>query len=138
MAKMITGRYRTERQCRFWSNSNKEGYCLAPTCVETLDGLEHLLFTCPALQSDRQKLMQVFSSKAEAFPELSVIMNRVWGSKTEQKLNFCLDPSSDPEIIILAQSYCQPFLDTIFYLTRTYIYTLHRRKLFSLGHLPTK
>ena len=31
LARMVSGRYRTERMCRFWSN-NRSGHCLAETC----------------------------------------------------------------------------------------------------------
>jgi hypothetical protein len=53
-AKMLSGRYRTERLMRFWSK-NKEGLCLLPSCSELhlQEDLEHILVHC------RPKLLQV-------------------------------------------------------------------------------
>ena len=47
LAKMISGRYRTESLCRFWS-VNPEGFCLASTCYQDIGNLEHLLLYCQA------------------------------------------------------------------------------------------
>ena len=46
LAKMISGRYRTEMMCRFWSQ-NRNGVCLFGTCKEVCEDLEHMLVVCP-------------------------------------------------------------------------------------------
>ena len=50
LARMISGRYRTESLCRFWTE-NREGFCLANTCHQVVGSLEHLLLDCPALST---------------------------------------------------------------------------------------
>ena len=55
LARMISGRYRTDMLCRFWS-SNRLGHCEAETCVGIEGDLEHLLITCPALHPTRVQL----------------------------------------------------------------------------------
>ena len=49
---------------------------------------------------------------------------------------FVLDPGVFPDVIILGQTYGRPFLDHIFYLTRTYAFYLHRQRLIKLGRWP--
>ena len=44
----LTGRYRTERLCRFWSN-NRGGFCLLNMCknIGISETLEHVVLYCP-------------------------------------------------------------------------------------------
>ena len=58
LARMISGRYRTDSLCRFWSD-NRQGYCLAETCDQLVGDLEHMLLHCPALHQARQNLQQM-------------------------------------------------------------------------------
>ena len=62
LARMVSGRYRCETMCRFWS-SNKKGFCLAPTCHEVPGDLEHLLTSCPALEHTRHQLHSLWCRK---------------------------------------------------------------------------
>ena len=41
-----------------------------------------------------------------------------------------------PEIICLYQTYGMPVLDIVYYMTRTYVYGLHRKKLILTGKWP--
>ena len=68
-AKMLSGRHRTEELARFWS-SNKEGFCLATECHETVENLEHILVKCPALEENRQRVRSVLLAKAASSPFL--------------------------------------------------------------------
>ena len=52
LARMVSGRYRSEMMCRFWS-SNSRGHCLTATCIQVPGTLEHLLVSCPALEHTR-------------------------------------------------------------------------------------
>ena len=67
LARMISGRYRTESLCRFWSD-NRQGYCLADTCYNVVGDLEHLLVHCPALEAERNELKKKWFTKAEVLP----------------------------------------------------------------------
>ena len=46
----ISGRYRTEELCRFWSQ-NKEGFCLLDSCkdLHVSENIEHVLLRCDGL-----------------------------------------------------------------------------------------
>ena len=53
-AKMLSGRYRTEKLCSHWSN-NKSGYCLSG-CSSQVEDLSHILLDCPSLSKTRNTL----------------------------------------------------------------------------------
>ena len=126
-ARMINGRYRTESVTWHWSG-NKEGFCMAPTCRKTLGDLTHLLLLCPALESERRKLQQLWIQKASPFPELKLLLTQLGDKSLHEQMSFILDPSSNPIVVSLTQVYGQPILDTIFFLVRTYTYTIHMKK----------
>ena len=53
----LTGRYRSERLCRFWL-SNRHGYCLLPACIpeNIYEDIEHILLRCSGLTDERRRL----------------------------------------------------------------------------------
>ena len=76
LSRMISGRYRTERLARFWSE-NRTGYCQAYACEEIVGDLPHLLLHCPALQPQRDSLYRKGSCiprSAQSGPESSVLL----------------------------------------------------------------
>ena len=135
LVRMISGRYRTESLCRFWSD-NRQGYCLAESCHQIIGDLGHLLIHCPALDIVRNSLHQMWLSRAAVIPPLQALITRVLVSPPSTKLIFILDPSSLPEIISLYQVYGMFILDIVFYMVRTFAYGLHRKKLILLGKWP--
>ena len=58
---MKSGRYQTSRLSRHWSPGNHEGFCLAPTCSETPESLDHLLIHCPFYSETREKLARLWT-----------------------------------------------------------------------------
>ena len=62
LARMISGRYRTEMMSRFWT-ANSSGFCLAATCHQEQGTLEHLLISCPALEHTRHGLHSLWCRK---------------------------------------------------------------------------
>ena len=71
-AKMLSGRYKTEKLCRHWSKNNK-GICLAPTCseLEVFEDLPHILAKCKALSKTRLSLVSFTVNQTSQFsPEL--------------------------------------------------------------------
>ena len=135
VAKMISGRYRTEQLCRYWS-TNRSGHCLASTCQFVLGDLEHLLVHCPALQPTRSRLRNLWKVKAEQYSSLSSLMERVLDSPPKTQVQFILDPCGFPEIITLGQEFGNELLSQVFYLTRTYAFYLHKQKLVLTGMWP--
>lgn len=133
LGRMISGRYRTESLCRHWSQTNKNGFCLATTCHEVVEDLEHLLILCPALQETRDGIFRMWLNKTSHLPELQTLLRNLIRSNPEEKISFILDPMSRPELICLHQNIGQKLLDLVFYLTRTLVYYIHRQKMMSLG-----
>lgn len=132
---MISGRYRTEMLCRFWS-TNKNGYCEADTCVQVQGDLEHLLVSCPALHKDRMRVFNLWLQKTACLPPLQDLMHRMISASKEEKVKFVLNPSTNPEMIVLVQLYGEPLLRHVMYLTRTFAFSMHRKKLILTGRWP--
>ena len=68
-AKMLSGRYRTERLCRHWSE-NRSGICLIDTCkgLKISEDLRHILADCPGLEHARRNLRTFTSKKCSNLP----------------------------------------------------------------------
>ena len=73
LAKFVSGRYRTDMLCRHWSK-NRNGFCRAPSCTSTPGTIEHILATCPALSTTRERLYQMWLDKSVMFPTLHSTM----------------------------------------------------------------
>ena len=89
LARMISGRYRTEMLCRFWSD-NRHGYCLAPTCHQVSGDLEHLLICCPALEHTRHRLHSLWCLKTADCLPLQALILQVLGSDPSLQVKFIL------------------------------------------------
>ena len=137
LAKMMSGRYRTEYLSRHWS-SNKQGYCLADTCTEVVGDLEHLLIACPALTSIRDKLWIMFLTRTTQFPPLYNFILSILNSPPSVKMQFLLDPLAFSELNYFWELYGQLVIGHVYYLVRTFAYNMHRRKQSLLGLWPTK
>ena len=61
-AKMLSGRYRTDRLMRHWSKSNPHGLCRLPGCSGEQGTLHHILLSCPALAEARGKCIAHWSA----------------------------------------------------------------------------
>ena len=87
LARMVSGRYRTEMLCRFWS-TNRTGHCSSPTCDQVDGDLEHLLIVYPALDHIRHRLHSLWCLKTVDCPPLhaqSCVENsRVFTKNTAQ------------------------------------------------------
>ena len=132
LARMISGRFRSEYLTRHWS-TNKQGFCLAETCVEVLGDLEHLLIHCPALSVVRARLWDMFFSNSVQFPALYSFLLCLEKSDPTTQIQFILDPSAFPDIAEMWDLFGQQVIDHIYYLTRTYAYYLFRQKQIFLG-----
>ena len=132
LARMMSGRYRTESLSRFWT-ANKHGYCLLEGCKEEIGDLEHLLVHCPGLQAVRSNLEQMWLARSALIPPLHAHIKNVLNSSPATKMTFILDCAADPEIVSLSQAHGMAVLDTALYITRTYTYFMHRQKLILTG-----
>ena len=136
VAKMISGRYRSEDLCKHWSSSNKLGHCLAPTCSGVTGDLEHMLVACPALQEVRARLTKLWLDRSTQSPALHQLIKMVLASPTLVQVQFILDPTVFDGIKMLIELYDFPIIEHVLYLTRTYAYYIHREKMIMLGRWP--
>ena len=130
----LSGRYRTEKLCRFWSN-NPNGYCLGPLCRErsVVEDEEHILLQCRSLATTRQNLLEFTMSYARLYPFISETLLRLTNPNHPQFTQFIIDCSVIPEVIALTQTFGQIVLNHLFKVTRTWCYSLHRDRLKFLG-----
>ena len=128
--RMLSGRYRTEQMARHWS-SNKEGYCKGTMCSQICETLEHILLWCPSYSSTRVKLVSLWHSTA--IPLVSSLVTSILNGPSLSIMQFLLDASSHPQVIRLTQNFGSEVLKTIFHLTRTWCYAVHRHRAILLG-----
>ena len=94
----------------------------------------HILVTCPSLSTKRKGLQDFFASYVMANSHLKSTVNAFLSSSDPSfQTQFLLDCSVVPEVIRLRQSYGCSILYGLFYLTRTWCYSLHRERLRQLG-----
>ena len=134
VSKMISGRYRSDDLCKYWSLSNKLGHCLAPTCqgAGVVGDLEHILVECPALHETRERLKQLWLDRSKQSPAFYQMINMVLSSPPSVQVQFILDPTVFDGTAMLAEIYGYPFLSHVHYLTKTYAYYLHHQRLIVL------
>ena len=125
LAKMASGRYRTEMLTRYWSN-NRGGYCRAPSCVSTPGTLEHLLAACPALSQTREKLYQMWLEQTVMFPSLHAAILKVLESPADIVVQFVLEPLAFKDILSDFKSHGIQYAHQLSYLTRTFAFNMHR------------
>jgi hypothetical protein len=128
VAKMVSGRYRSDYLCRHWTPSNRSGFCLADTCHGVEGDLVHMLIICPALQPTRDRLVKFWRDKTLPHPALAKIMSEVLSSPPQCQTHFILDPCLVPAILALCNQHGKELFDHVFYLTRTFAYYMHRAK----------
>ena len=125
LARMVSGRYRSEMLCRHWS-SNRAGYCRAPSCNQVPGTLEHLLVTCPALNAVRERLYTMWLERTVMFPALHSTIRDVLGSDENTIAQFILEPLAFPQLSKCFKFYGQRFIDQLSYITRTFSFYIHR------------
>ena len=136
VAKMISGRYRSEDLCKHWTPSNRNGFCLADTCTEVRGDLTHILVECKALNDVRNRLKNLWYERSAQLPALHHLISMVLSSPPSIQVQFILDPSLFPAVTLLWEIHGQPLLDHVYYLTRTYAYYTHRERMIMLGRWP--
>ena len=129
-AKLLSGRYRTDSLCRHWS-TNKEGFCLSPTCTEESESVEHILVHCQAYASVRNNLSKLWLSSPD--PVINNLANQALHSSSTYLTQFILDCSAIPAVIHYTQLYGEAILNGLFHLTRTWCFSIHRERMKMYG-----
>ena len=133
-ARMLSGRYITDRLSRHWRH-NKTGICTIPGCTGLdIGSLEHYLLFCPALSQARSKVVSLMEKVAAESDLIGNIFEKAFTNQTpEHTVQFILDCTSFPDIILLEQSGNISLVSRIFHVCRTWCYTLHRSRMNKLG-----
>ena len=121
-ARFLSGRYRTESLTRHWSKS-KNGYCQASTCYQVTENVEHILLHCTYYDNCRRNLKALWLSSTD--PIIYQLVLEAFSSPSEYFLQFTLDCSTLPNVINASQCYGSKILDELFYLTRTWCFSIH-------------
>ena len=134
-ARMLSGRYLTDRLQRHWTQ-NKLGVCLLPSCTPSnMEGsLEHILLYCTALAPTRIKLLQLCRNISWNDPALASILVPALNSGDQQTImQLLLDCTTIPAIIDHTQKYGTGLQDKVLYFGRTWCYNIHRERMNQLG-----
>ena len=131
-ARMLSGRYRCGSLLRHFSQSCT-GLC--ELCGEEQEDLSHILLPqCPLLQERKELLTQFTRDRLATSPTaLSIFEHLLSSNNHDHFIQFLLDPSAVPEIISAVQT--EPdILNSVFRVTTTWCYAMHRSRLKVLGH----
>ena len=129
----LSRQYPCGERVRHWALDNKEGFCSYPPCTEmkVLESPEHILLTCQAYHSTRLNLID--AALRTCTSQTHALFLRHLFSNMANMMLFLLDPSSIPEVISCAQTYGENIYNDIFYIGRTWCYSLHRERSKRLG-----
>ena len=125
LARMASGRYRTEVLCRHWS-TNRGGHCRAASCTQTPGTLEHLLVVCPTLETVRERQFSMWLERSVMFPTLHSTIRDVLSSNEATKVQFIIEPLAFPQLTNCYKIHGQRFIEQLSYLTRTFAFYIHR------------
>ena len=121
---MLSGRYRSDKQARFWTHDNPEGLCRLPGCHNQVGDLVHILLHCPALADSRARMISLWSSFLVSRPALLPIIRYYTIEADHLLVQFLLDPSCLP-MVISANKSSPDTLSHCLYLARTWCYSTH-------------
>ena len=124
----------TEALCSHWSK-NKRGVCLlSDSCSNTVDDINHILTSCPALDETRNNLIKYTKNYVKKLLfECQVLPEQLCSSSNPSFCDFLLDASSQPQVISAVQLHGRLLLHHTFCVTRIWIFVIHRERLKILG-----
>ena len=128
VARMLSGRFRSEYLARHWTPTNRQGYCLENTCTGIIGDLKHILITCPSMAHTRYRLINFWIEKTVTCGILGPIFLRLVYSEADEITQFILDPLSNDIIRGICQNGHETIIQKVFYLTRTFAYYMIRAK----------
>ena len=123
-ARMLSGRYRTDRLTRHWTQTNPEGLCRLPGCNDQEGTLSHILLSCPALSQSRSNMIRLWSSFMVSRPLLLPIIYRYTIEEPECMVQLILDPTCLPLVVSCKKS-APEVLQHCLYLGRTWCLSTH-------------
>ena len=124
VARMISGRYKTDRLSRHWASDNPDGLCCLPGCMNQEGNLLHILLHCPALADTRAKMISFWSAFLVSKPALFPVVQHYTMKEEHLFPQFLLDPSCLPLVISTNQAHPSTLQDCLF-ISRTWCYAVH-------------
>ena len=115
---------------KHWSTSNSAGICTFPLCKQyrIVESPEHLLLCCSAYDNVRESLLQLCQSMSN--PVSALAANEILSSfSTRDIMQLILDPSSIPSVIRYSQLYGEQIFHDLFYMGRTWCFSIHRERM---------
>ena len=100
-------------------------------CNEGIETIEHILITCVAYQETKGNLFRLWLSTAN--PIVYELVLGALSSDRQYLLQFLLDCSTIPSVIKAAQIHGFEVYNELFYLTRTWCFSIHRQRMKGLG-----
>ena len=132
---MLSGQYRCGALLRHWKK-DYDGCCLlSPECQDRLEDIPHVLQFCVGLGNTRKSLMTFTRNYLLNLPDLlkDLIIN-LCSPDSPAFCQFLLDCSSLPAVVSASQTLGEVFvLDHLFYISRIWVYAIHRERLKQLG-----
>ena len=130
-ARMLSGRYRTCWFRRHWSG-DPTGHCKVPGCTNEPGTLQHLATgECPGLANSLVRAVALWKSFLVENPILFPVVKHY--SLGDSFLSFLLDPTTNPLVISLTQTHGTLITEKLCYMTRTWLFYMHKERLKQLG-----
>ena len=132
-ARLLSGRYRSKALVSNWNPQNREGYCLSTSCNQVKETVEHILLECQAYNEQKSKMYSLWLSTKN--PVVYQLVLEALSSDKSYLLQFLLDCSVLPPVIRATQTRVgrQTILNELFYLTRTWCFSIHKKRMKILG-----
>ena len=128
-----SGQYRCGQVTRHWS-TGQDGYCTHPPCHQRcmVESPEHILMECTAYSDTRLNMVSLSLNIKNPIAHSLVISLLLCASK-EKFMQFLLDCSVLPEVILAAQTHGDAVYNALFYVSRTWCFAMHRERRKRLG-----
>ena len=131
----LSGRYRSERLCRFWSQ-NRNGVCLLPICKNQniFEDIEHIFLRCQSLTDVRRRLDEFTQEYICDKPVLQPAVDAyLYSPQDYLRMQFFLDCSVLPLVISSYQQHGPVIHQHLFRISRTWCRSLHVARMKRLG-----
>jgi len=99
-ARILSGRYRSDWHCRYWSPTNKEGFYLLCPGDNIPGNIEHMLSSCPALQDKSNLMLKFWSKQTQESPQMRKLVDTMLSSPPSKCIQFVCKPSVINEVML--------------------------------------
>ena len=126
----LGSQYPSGNRTKHWSYDNPAGLCTFPSCLDQclVESNEHILIHCPAYKTARENMFTL-SIKVNCPVSRSLILGILLSASEQLMMQFLLDCSSIPEVIHAATNYSEAVYNNIFYISRTWCFTIHKERM---------